>query len=309
MNENPFTVLGLNADTLRGLSETQLDIIIEGMRKLQSRLHHPDTHGRDVGRFMAITAAARSLGDPTIRRLALEDILGAAKGKLRKLQEENLSLLGQLDNSYGQMAEFMAAPWRSNACMGLRSVRLLIHNRLEQVRRSEPRKIVSMEERGIQFTLAVADDGSLSQQLLATERVPVANSITPQDPEWGKWKASAGGWTRPATIKRQPAQIVLYPATEYKDLARLHLIGTIDRYSMADAITPTIRKMLGYSSEHLGKISQPHAGFPVSSFALLLPALSPEFTVGRQLVAINDEDENPRLVILGNVQAIAPLHP
>ena len=43
---NPFHILGLRADALRGLNDQQLDEVVQSAHRALAKIHHPDKGGR-----------------------------------------------------------------------------------------------------------------------------------------------------------------------------------------------------------------------------------------------------------------------
>lgn len=106
---NPFEVLGLAPDALRGRSEKKIRMLVKLFGRSWSQVEHPDVEGGDTARFKAVQAALSELEDPEKFTRYKDSYLQPRKTKIEELSSELRAATALAMKTQAQREEYQQA--------------------------------------------------------------------------------------------------------------------------------------------------------------------------------------------------------
>jgi hypothetical protein len=297
---NPFHILGLRAEALRGISDEQLDGVIQASYRALSCIHHPDKGGRPEAFRRLAWAQEQLVKDSTtweywkerffqLRREQTAELtsrIDALQAALEQSQEQAMAYMrAQVETETPTACNFVSGRIRVantlDAALQFKGVSMATLHRLE---RSAKDRFMEM------FELHADAVGGLSKQVLVQAPLDEDTEI----PESSK------------EHRRDPKRSYYWKVSgEMQEMPGCRLLGSMHRDASLDDDGKNVR----VSALLQGPICQDHyrqvrEGFTDQEFRLALPHIRPALRVDDYLVAVRLEHADLRFLLLGQIRAI-----
>ncbi|MES2931367.1 MAG: J domain-containing protein [Patescibacteria group bacterium] len=163
---NPFEVLGLAPDALRGRSEEKIRALVKLFGRSLSQVEHPDVEGGDMARFKTVQAALSELEDPERFKKHKDAYLEPRKTKLEKLSSDLQSATAVARRTKRQREEYQKAIAGALSRPHIRDLsgfQLTLHDTLEYERQYE-RHMSRTQMAALFSKLTFKADGSVTHE-------------------------------------------------------------------------------------------------------------------------------------------------
>ena len=303
-SNNPFAILGLTAEVLRGLTDTQAKELVDSQYRALARIYHPDMPGGDAGEFREVAEAYADLSHLDEREAARKAYTRPKKGlvasqaaaihdavsrgevlaeRLRDFWTASLGIDGTL---YARVVDL------KGACM---TVRRTLRNTV-RVRREE-KIIFAPQPTGAMCEMEFDDQRAIT--LYPLKRVRYDSRHVQPPAEIPEHRVHQGGspWLC-SYEERMPGEVltgVRVVATVSKSL-RLQMFPNGGGLAPKDLLTGRVEE----------KFELVDDGFVWEQLQPLVPFLSPYVRAEDELIGMTT-DGPPRFIFMGAVVRMWPL--